>query len=160
MSGRPVAQGLGLPALVITAGARWCALPLEHVVETMRPLPIEPLAGMPPAVLGLAVIRGVPTPVVDLGALLGAASGSPTGRFVTLSLSDRRVALGVGSVEGLTVLDAARLSALPPLLNGGSEAAFALGLRDEQLLFVLQTVRLLPEQVWTALALALAETRS
>ncbi len=152
MSSLVPARERGSPALVVTAGARSCALPLEHVVETMRPLPIEPLAGMPPFVLGLAVLRGEPTPVVDLGALLGTSGGDPPGRFVTLRLGERRVALGVRTVAGFTVLDAAGLSPLPPLVAGGSEAIAALGLRDGLLLLVLQTARLLPEQVWTALA--------
>ena len=152
MRGPAAAEAPGSPALVVTAGARWCALPLEHVLETMRPLPIEPLAGMPPAVLGVAVIRGMPTPVVDLAALLETGSGDAPGRFVTLRLGERRVALSVGSVTGFTELDPKALSSLPPLLAAGSEATLALGVRDAQLFFVLQTARLLPEQVWTALA--------
>jgi purine-binding chemotaxis protein CheW len=55
---------------------RLCALPLAHVVETMRPLPIEPLGGMPGFVQGIAIIRGAPVPVVDAGALLGSAGAA------------------------------------------------------------------------------------
>ena len=50
---------------------RLCALSLGHVVETMRPLPIEPLAAAPHFVLGLATIRGSQVPVVDAGRLIG-----------------------------------------------------------------------------------------
>ncbi len=32
-------------ALICRAGDRVCALPLVHVVETMRPQPIEPVSG-------------------------------------------------------------------------------------------------------------------
>ena len=44
------------------------ALPLEHVVETMRPLPVEPLGDAPRFILGLSIVRGEPIPVVDVGA--------------------------------------------------------------------------------------------
>ena len=54
------------PVLIVMAGARACAIPLDYVAETMRPLPIEPVAGTPGFVRGVSVIRGAPTPVVDL----------------------------------------------------------------------------------------------
>ena len=80
------------PVLVVMVGARTCAFPLQHVAETMRPLPIEPIAGTPGFVRGVSVIRGVPTPVVDLKALLENSENSPSyGRFVALKLDDRRV---------------------------------------------------------------------
>ena len=56
--------------LVVTAGAHACAFPLHHVVEIMRPLPIKSVAGTPGFVRGVSVVRGAPTPVVDLKALL------------------------------------------------------------------------------------------
>ena len=58
------------PVLVVLVGARACAFPLRHVAETLRPLPIKPVAGTPGFVRGVSVIRGTPTPVVDLKALL------------------------------------------------------------------------------------------
>jgi chemotaxis signal transduction protein len=58
------------PVFVVTVGARQCAFPLHLVAETLRPLPIEPVAGTPSFVRGMSVIRGKPTPVVDLKALL------------------------------------------------------------------------------------------
>jgi chemotaxis signal transduction protein len=58
------------PVLVVMVGTRACAFPLHHVAETMRPLPIQPVAGTPSFVRGVSVIRGTPTPVVDLKALL------------------------------------------------------------------------------------------
>ena len=47
-----------------------CALPLVHVLEVMRPLPLEKVEPAPAFLLGLAVIRGEPLPVVDVAALL------------------------------------------------------------------------------------------
>ncbi len=55
---------------VVMVGARACAFRLHHVAETMRPLPFKPVAGTPGFVRGVSVIRGTPTPVVDLKALL------------------------------------------------------------------------------------------
>jgi purine-binding chemotaxis protein CheW len=83
-------------SLVVRVQTRACAVSLTHVIEIMRPLPIEAIAGMPPFVLGVSIIRGTPTPVVDLGLILG-APGSGAERFVTLRLGQRQVALSVGS---------------------------------------------------------------
>jgi len=94
------------PALVVMVGARACAFPLNHVVETMRPLPIKPIAGTPGFVRGVSIIRGAPTPVIDLKALLDNSENSPSyGRFVILKLDDRRVSIGVDCVVGLMNLD-------------------------------------------------------
>ena len=108
------------PVLVVMVGTRACAIPLHHVAETMRPLPIQPVAGTPDFVRGVSVIRGTPTPVVDLKALLENSENSPNyGRFVSLKLEERRVVIGVDSVVGLKHLDSAQLGELPPLLRDG-----------------------------------------
>ena len=72
------AHGLAAPAtgserslLLCQVGSLVCALPLEHISETMRPLSLQPFHGMPPFVDGLSIIRGAPVPVVDLARLLG-----------------------------------------------------------------------------------------
>ena len=144
------------PVLVVMVGALACAFPLHHVAETMRPLPIKPVAGTPGFVRGVSVIRGVPTPVVDLKALLENGENSASyGRFVTLKLDDRRVAIGVDSVVGLRNLDSARLGELPPLLRDvAADLIEAIGTRDAQLLVVLRATRIVPDEVWTTLAAA------
>ena len=130
----------------------WCALPLVHAGETMRPLPIEPLAGMPLFVRGLSVIRGVPTPVVDAGVLLGASDLTEGGRFVTIRTGDRRVALAVDAVVGVRELPGG-LGDLPPLVREASaEIISAVGALDAELLIVLGAARLLPEAVWRMLS--------
>jgi purine-binding chemotaxis protein CheW len=140
--------------LVVMVGARACALPLLHVAEIMRPLPIEPVAGTPGFVRGVSVIRGTPTPVVDLGALLeNRANREAYGCLVTLKLGERRFAIGVDSVVGLRSLDTARLGELPPIL--GDVAAHlieTIGARDAQLLIVLRAARIVPDEVWATLA--------
>ena len=144
------------PVLVVMVGARACAFPLHHVVETMRPLPIKPVAGTPGFVRGVSVIRGIATPVVDLKALLENSENSPSyGRFVTLKLDDRRVAIGVDSVVGLRNLDSAQLGALPPLLRDvTADLIESFATRDAQLLLVLRAARIVPDAVWTTLAAA------
>ncbi len=137
--------------LIVAAGARYCAFPLECVDETMRPLAIEPVAGTPDFVRGVAVIRGAAIPVVDLQALLGTASRS-FGRFVTLKIEDRRIAIGVDAVVGFMTIDVGRLGALPPLLRGASaDVVEAIGSRDRDVLVVLRAARLVPDDLWKTL---------
>lgn len=134
--------------LAVRAGARMLALPIESVVETMRPMPVEPLAGAPSFVRGLAVIRGAAVPVVDVAELLGAAGEMP-GRFVTLRLGARNIALAVESVLGLSALEPSALAELPPLLDRAANGAVeSVGLLDAQLVLVLRAARIVPDDVW------------
>ena len=141
------------PVLVVMVGTRACAIPLHHVAETMRPLPIQPVAGTPDFVRGVSVIRGTPTPVVDLKALLENSENSPNyGRFVSLKLADRRVVIGVDSVVGLKHLDSAQLGELPPLLRDvNTDLIESFGTRDAELLLVLRTALIIPDEVWASL---------
>ncbi len=148
--------------LLIGTGDCVHALPLDHVVETMRPLPVEPLPGCPDFVAGLAVIRGEPVPVVTLAALTGIRRARSE-RFVTIQVHGRAdgradermsgqargqtdgrlVALAVERVIGVRRLDAAGLAAAPPLL-GRPDLVAHLGTLDGALLLVLETGHLLP----------------
>jgi len=133
--------------LVRIAGDR-VGLPLRGVLETMRPPPCSPLQGAAPWVLGVSVIRGTPTPVVDLGRALGrdvAGSPSERQRVVTVHAGERTVALAVDEVLGIRRVLASSLQALPPLLDPGDRLVEALGVLDEQLLLVLREGRLLPD---------------
>jgi purine-binding chemotaxis protein CheW len=138
--------------LIARASGLGIALPLPNVGETMRPQAVKPLPGMPPYVLGLSRIRGQAIPVVHLGALLGAATPAPAGRFVTVDTGGRRVALAVDAVIGVRRLDAAALGGVP------GELVEALGVMDKELLVVLRAARILPTEVWERLAAAAAET--
>ena len=142
------------PVFVVMVGARACAFPLHHVAETMRPLPVKPVAGTPGFVRGVSVIRGTPTPVVDLKALLENSESSESyGRFVALKLDNRRVVIGVDSVVGLRNLDSAQLGELPPLLRDvTADFIESFGTRDAQLLLVLRAARIVPDEVWTTIA--------
>jgi purine-binding chemotaxis protein CheW len=128
-----------------------CALPIEHVEETMRPLAVDAMAGAPSFVRGIAVVRGVPTPVVDASSLLSGHASHPT-RFVTLKTARRRIALAVDAVVGVVEIPPGSLSPLPPLFqNDSSDAVSAVGTLDVDLLLVLESARLIPEELWAVL---------
>ncbi|MET0792355.1 MAG: chemotaxis protein CheW [Polyangiaceae bacterium] len=141
-----VAQGKRV--LLCQVGSIVCGLPLEHISETMRPLPIEPLQGMPPFVDGLAVVRGVPVPVVDLARLLGKESEARRMRFVVVRALERAVALAVERVIGVGSLP---VSAQPlPSLLGEANGQFvtAVASLDSRLLVILESGRVLPPSAW------------
>jgi purine-binding chemotaxis protein CheW len=145
----------GLPdrdrCLVCRVEDRLCALPLAHVRETMRPLAVESIPGAPTAVAGLAIIRGVPVPVVDLASMLVGRTSHPT-RFVTLDVSGRQVAVAVDAVIGVRAIASEALEELPPLVrDAASDTVAAVGTLDAQFLVVLRSARLLPESLWSAL---------
>jgi purine-binding chemotaxis protein CheW len=141
-----------IPVLLCGSGGRLCALPLSQVGETLRPLPIMPLPGMPACVLGVSTLRGEAVPVIALSALLGAVP-APPGRFVSLRLDGRSAALAVDEVLGVHALPAALLDQTPPLLDGGADAQVAsIGIRDAEVMLVLRAARIVPEAVWAALA--------
>ncbi len=132
-----------------------CAVPLEYVAETMRPMPVTPLAGSPPFVRGMSVIRGTAIPVVDAGSLLGSvAPASPT-RFITLKTEGKHVALAVEEVIGIRSLAAVAAKDLPPLLrSANADLVCAVGMLDRELLLVLQTARIVPDSVWQSMQAA------
>jgi len=108
---------------------------------------------MPSCVRGLSVIRGHPTPVVDLAKVLGAESFAAGGYFVSLRISSRCIVLALDKVCGIYELNKCQLSDLPPLLeNAGSEFIEAIGNLDSQFMVVLNAARIVPDEVWTALA--------
>lgn len=147
------APGLnGRQVLLVGLEGRICAVPLRHVIETMRPLPIEYVANIPAFISGIAVIRGIPTPVIDLGALLGTPI-IQAGRFVTIRAADRQVALSVNAVFGVRDLGAInRIGKLPPLLESASvDALEMIGTLDDKVLMVLRDGWQLPEEVWEAI---------
>src|ERR1700687_6285724 len=90
--------------LLCRIGARIGALAVRDVRETMRPLPVEPLPGVPTFVLGFAVVRGFPIPVIDAERLLSSSASSTSlsspcaARFVSLKLGERSVAVAVEAV--------------------------------------------------------------
>jgi len=141
--------------LVARVGGLACAFPIEHVVETMRPLAVEPIGRSGDEALalvdGLAMIRGAAVPVVDVRRLLG-VTGAPATRFVVVRIADRRIALVVDAVIEVRHLELHAFDRLPPLLGGASrDCVSAIGAREADLLVVLDAARVLPEDSWRAL---------
>jgi purine-binding chemotaxis protein CheW len=139
-------------ALVVGLKSCLCAVPLTHVIETMRPLPVERIAGVPSFVQGVSIIRGIPTPVIDLEAVVGTPNEGVE-RFVTLQMGDRQVALSVNAVLGVRDLGGVMtMREVPPLLHRASnEVIETIGTLDEQVLMVLRESWELPDEVWHAL---------
>ena len=143
-------------ALFFRVGSSFGAIALTSVTETMRPLPIQPLSDVPPFVLGVAVIRGAATPVIDGAALISVDRSSSFGRFVTLRVDDRSVALAVDEVIGIRELPEVEKT-LPPLLRGAADGVVeAIGNLDARLLVVLQNARIVPAGVWEVIERASA----
>ena len=137
--------------LVYRAGTHLCALPLQDVVEIMRMLPIEQLSGAPSYVRGLCIIRGSPVPVVDTGSLIG-DHATRAGRLVAVRIGGRIVALAVEAVVGIRAIAAQASAQLPPLLRDAAiETVEAIGTLDAELLLLLRTARIVPEDMFSRL---------
>jgi purine-binding chemotaxis protein CheW len=138
-------------SLLCRVGDLLCALPLEHVEEAMRQMPVETIAGVPSFVRGLAVVRGVPIAVVDAGSLLTGVASHAT-RFVTVKTGSRRIALAVDAVVGVVEIPPGSLEALPLLFQDvRPDVISAVATLDADLLLVLQVTRLIPEELWAVL---------
>jgi len=138
--------------LVCRSNSCLCALPLMSVAETMRPLTIEPVAAMPPFLLGVSVIRGAPVPIVDTAKLLGSTTPARPQRIVILKIGERLVGLAVDSVLGVHVIPVASLNEVPPLLHRvGDDSVSAITRLDAELLLVLESARIVPESVWAVI---------
>jgi purine-binding chemotaxis protein CheW len=139
--------------LLCRAGTSTCALPIGQVIETMRIRPIEAVAGAPPYVRGLSIIRGAPVPVVEAGLMFGDRPALSE-RLVTMRIGSRTVALAVESVIGVRDIAAGTCAALPPLLrDAGRETIAAIGSLDAEFLFVLRIARIVPEDVLARLSI-------
>lgn len=141
----------GIDILLCKVGGRYCALRLASVVETMRPLEIQPVEGALPCMLGLSVIRGRPCPVLDLGRLLG-GGGEPE-RLVLLRLEgERRVALAVSGVEGVRRASLQTLSEMPPLMTTANpDLVEAIATQDSELMLILRAGALMSPSDWAVL---------
>ena len=131
--------------LVCRVGSRACALPVANVLETMRPLPVEPFADMPRFVRGLAIVRGEALPVVDGRALFACEPDAGAARFVRLAYGGRRAVLVVDVVLGVEWIDESALAHMPPLLGPhNGELAERVGAVDGALMVLLDAARVLP----------------
>lgn len=104
--------------LAVTVAGEFFALPAAAVREVLRPLPLTRVPQAPPALLGLANLRGRVLPVLSLAGLMGlrAEEASPAARVVVV---EGLPALGllVGRVGRLGPAEGARPVDLPALLG-------------------------------------------
>lgn len=144
------ASGAGVVALVFQAGPLYCALPLDEVVETMRPLPTRPLAGTPPYVRGLTILRGAPAPVIDVTRLLTGIEGEIV-RYVAVRAGRGPIACATGPVLGVRRIDVAPPEGPAALFTGVSKALIAaVGTIGADPLLLLRSIRAVPDEVWEA----------
>jgi purine-binding chemotaxis protein CheW len=133
--------------LLCRTGTHLCAIPLGHVIEILRVLPIEAVAGAPPYVLGLCIIRGTAVPVVDIGLLIGDQTTNSE-RLITIRAGSRTIALATETVLGIRAIGAETFGGLPPLLrHAASETIAAIGTLDAELLFFLRTALVVPQEL-------------
>jgi purine-binding chemotaxis protein CheW len=133
--------------LLCRAGTMLCALPIGHVVEVMRALAVEQVAGAPKFVRGLSIIRGVPVAVVDLG-LIVSGDSIRGALLVTIREGARTIALAVDQVIGVNAIEADTFGQLPPLLHeAAAETIAAMAALDGELVVLLRAARLVPEDV-------------
>lgn len=145
--------------LVFRCDLRLCALPVEHIQETMRSLPIEPMPDMPVFLLGVSIIRGAVVPVIDVACLLGSdnaavhAPRAPYARFITLKLGARRVAFAVDDVIGVRSLGMLTAE-ISPLLDAADTGVIeTMGILDAELILILQAAHVISDAAWAALDL-------
>jgi purine-binding chemotaxis protein CheW len=144
----------GTTSVVFRAGSLLCALRLDDVIETMRPLATRPLAGAPAFVRGICIMRGVPTPVVDVARLLG-GDQAEINRFLAVRTERGPVAFGTGDIIGIRATAAGGRAAEghAGLLTGASSRLVAgVSSIDAEPLLLLQSMRVVPEHVWAAAA--------
>ncbi len=150
-------ESAGIVALVFQAGALFCAFPLDEVVETMRPLRTRPLAGTPPYVRGLAILRGAPSPVVDVTRLLTGEIGDIE-RYVAVRAGQGTIACATGPVLGVQEIDVVPPEGPVAILSGvvSKSLVAAVGRIGTDPLLLLHGIRAVPDEVWEAASAALA----
>ena len=83
----------------MSAGHDIVRFPLRSVLEILRPLPLTRVPHAPPALLGLANLRGQVLPVASLAVLLGGvATTGAAARLVVVARGGQRIGLLVDAV--------------------------------------------------------------
>ena len=155
--------------LILRTGSVRLALPLDVVVETMRPLPLTRLTGTPAFVLGVAVVRGEAVPVIDAAELTTPMREEPSvgreaiavERYVLLrggTHGDRRFVLAVAAVEGIATVADDIVRDLPVLAGAGGPID-ALVAGDADLLVVLNAARIVSDAIWGRARASIDEAR-
>jgi purine-binding chemotaxis protein CheW len=109
--------------VAIRVGDALYGLDVEEVEEVIDPRPLTRVFHAPPAMGGVASLRGEVLPVIDLGVLLGreARASEREGRIVVVrerAGERRRAGLWVDELGGLRELPESGLMALPSTVSG------------------------------------------
>jgi purine-binding chemotaxis protein CheW len=148
----PAAEATGDSSLVFRAGPLLCALRLGEVIETMRPLATHPIAGTPASVTGICIMRGTPTLVIDVARLLGGAAAEVS-RFVAVRTGRGPVAFATGEIQGVRSFSPGTAGRHEALLGDApARLIAAVGTIDAAPVLLLQSMRLVPDEVWAAAA--------
>ncbi len=114
-----------LRALLVAAGEVLCAIPVGQVRGVVRALPVHPLPGAAPELLGLAEFTGEPISVLDLGRLVNAPAGARPAVPVTVVAwagpPDARELVGLAADAALEIVEvppAEATAADPGLVRG------------------------------------------
>jgi purine-binding chemotaxis protein CheW len=143
-----VDDAAGAVSLVFRAGSLLCALRLDEVIETMRPLATRPLAGTPVFVRGICIMRGVPTPVLDVARLL-AGEQAEIARFIAVHTEHGPIAFATGPVLGIRPTAVDGTGVYPGV---SSRLVAGVGTIGTEPLLLLQAMRVVPDEVWAAAA--------
>jgi purine-binding chemotaxis protein CheW len=144
-------QEAGALSLVFRAGSLLCALRLDDVIETMRPLVVRPLAGTPAYVRGVTIVRGVPMPVIDVARLVGSEQAEVS-RFLAVRTERGAIALATGPVLGIRANEPESLGPHSALFVRSSPLVAGVSTIDAEPLLLLQSMRVVPDEVWAAAA--------
>jgi chemotaxis signal transduction protein len=97
----PPARDDAVDLLAITVGADLLAVNLSDVAGLVADRAVTPLPGAPPALMGVAGLRGHLIPVYDLATVLGARGREPTARprWMILVAGSPALAVAVDGVD-------------------------------------------------------------
>jgi len=144
-STRDHAPAAAMPWLLFRTAGHVAALPISHVVETLRVLPVESVSGAPLYVIGLSIIRGTPTAIVDTALLFGS---EPTKhqRTVMVRKGERTIGLAAEEILGARTIGSEAQQRLPSLF-GNIESVGAVAIIDEMLVFILESARIISDDL-------------
>lgn len=149
--GQTASTAAGALSLVFRAGSVLCALRLDEVLETLRPLAVRPLAGTPAFVRGVTIMRGIPAPVIDVARLLGGEQAE-IARFVAVRTERGPVAFATGPVLGIRAATPDPEARHATLIGASGALVAGVGTLDAEPVLLLQSMRVVPDQVWAAAA--------